>query len=197
MILRVEPIYEALQEIKNPHSGKSGISAEGTKSKIKTVLLDPRGEKFTQAKARQFAKLDQLIIVCGHYEGVDERVHEHLVDESLSIGDYILTGGEIAAMVVVDAVTRLIPTVLEKPEAVKIESFSDEPLGPQSTNQQLEYPQYTRPETFHGWKVPKVLLSGNHEQIKKWRFPSSGDSTWLSIIKTSDSKQKENQNKSH
>ncbi len=153
MILRVDVIAAALRGIKN------------LKLKIKnsrTVLLDPRGKTFNQSKAREFAKLDQLVLVCGRYEGVDQRVKDHLVDESLSIGDYVLTGGEIPAMVIVDAVTRLLPGVLEKPEATEIESFSE--------RENLEFPQYTRPEEFNGWKVPEVLLSGNHAKIKNWRL---------------------------
>lgn len=157
MILRVEPIAAALREVKR----------EKLKVKSHTILLDPRGEKFTQKKAREYSKLDRLVLVCGHYEGVDERVKEHLIDESISIGDYVLTGGEIPAMVLVDAVTRLLPGVLEKPEATEIESFSDQ--FPVSSNQQLEYPQYTRPKGFNGWKVPKILLSGDHKKIGKWR----------------------------
>lgn len=123
-------------------------------------------------KAREYAKLDQLILIAGHYEGVDERVREHLVDESISIGDYVLTGGEIPAMVITDAVTRLIPGVLEKPEAVEVESFSNSTVNrePDPTgNTYLEYPQYTRPEKFKSWKVPEVLLSGNHGEIERWR----------------------------
>lgn len=171
MILRVEPIYNTLKDI---HNTKYLIR------NTKTVLLDPRGGKFTQEKARQYAQLDQLVLICGHYEGVDERVREHLVDESISIGDYVLTGGEIPATVIVDAVTRLLPGVLEKTDATQIESFSGL-TGPKdaickttsykdcSDGLYLEYPQYTRPEVFQGWKVPKVLLSGNHEEVKKWR----------------------------
>ncbi len=144
MILRVDVVAKALAQFKTAHK----------------ILLDARGETFTQAKARELAKLPQIALVCGHYEGVDERVREHLVDETISIGDYVLTGGEIPAMVIVDAVTRLLPGVLEK-EATEIESFSQ--------GKNLEFPQYTRPEDFNGWKVPKVLLSGNHAEIKKWR----------------------------
>lgn len=149
MILRIEPIYKALQQIK-----KTDVNS-------KIVLLDPRGTKFTQKKAKEFSEIDQLIIICGHYEGFDERIKEHLVDQSISIGDYVLTGGEIPAMVITDSVARLISGVLEKPEATLYESFSEEKT--------LEYPQYTRPEEFNGWKVPSVLLSGNHQKIKKWR----------------------------
>lgn len=148
MLLRIEPVFNALKEIPR-HSGMSRI-----------LLMDPRGKKFDQKMAREFANLDQLIIICGHYEGVDERVRENLVDEAVSVGDYVLTGGEIPAMIITDAVTRLLPGVLE-PEATLIESFSDENY--------LEFPQYTRPEDFNGWKVPEVLFNGNHAEIKKWR----------------------------
>lgn len=145
MVMQIEPIYMALQAIKS----------------TKVVLLDARGQTFTQAKAQEYSKLDQITLICGHYEGIDERVKEHLVDESISIGNYVLTGGEIPSMTIIDAVTRLIPGVLEKPEATQIESFSD--------GNNLEYPQYTRPEEFNGWKVPEILLSGNHKQIADWR----------------------------
>lgn len=163
MILRIEPIWTALQNIVTNFSGRIKMDS----SKVKIVLTDPRGKKFTQAKAREYAKLDQLVLLAGHYEGVDERVREHLVDESISIGNYILTGGEIPAMVIADAVTRLIPGVLEKPEAIAIESFSA--TDPELPTPNLEYPQYTRPEEFNGWKVPTILLSGNHTEINKWR----------------------------
>lgn len=153
MLMRIEPIVNALKEIKKP--------------KARVVLMDPRGEKFTQKKAREYAKLDQLILICGHYEGVDERVKENLVDECISVGDYVLTGGELPAMTIVDAVTRLVPGVLAKSEATEIETFSQENYK--------EFPQYTRPEEFNGWKVPEVLLSGNHAKIKKWKDLSSQD----------------------
>lgn len=155
MILRVEPIFNALK----------AVSSKQLAVSKKTILMDPRGKKFNQEMARDYSKLDQLIIICGHYEGVDERVKEHLVDEAVSVGDYVLTGGEIPSMIITDAVTRLIPGVLEKEEATKIESFSDENY--------LEYPQYTRPDDFNGWKAPEVLLSGNHKEIEKWRKDTS------------------------
>lgn len=151
MVLQVQPIFAALKHIKDTYH----------KSKTKTILLDPRGQTFTQAKAREYAELEQVIFVCGRYEGVDQRVADYLVDESLSIGQYVLTGGEIPTMAVVDAVTRLIPGVLEKPEATILESFSSE--------SKLEHAQYTRPEIFNGWEVPKVLLSGDHQEIDNWR----------------------------
>ncbi len=159
MILMIEPIYEALKKIKN--------------KKSKIILLSPRGRIFNQDKAREFSKLDHLILIAGHYEGFDERIEEHLVDEEISIGDYVLTGGELPAMVLIDAVVRLIPGVLEKEEATKFESFSEGNL--------LEYPQYTRPENFKGWKVPEILLSGNHAEIEKWRHQKALEKTKKTI----------------
>lgn len=153
MVLRIEPIDRALHEINN---------SKLTINNSKIILLDPRGEKFTQQKAREYSKLDQITFICGHYEGVDERVKENLVDETISIGDYVLTGGEIPTMVIIDAVTRLLPNVLSKEEATQIESFSSE-------NDMLEFPQYTRPEEYKGWKIPEILKSGNHKEIEKWR----------------------------
>jgi len=151
MVLRVEPIFNALKEIKQEASNS------------KTILMDARGDRYSQQKAKSFSQIDQLIIICGHYEGVDERVVKNLIDEAISIGPYVLTGGEIPAMVITDSVTRLVSGVL-KPDATKLESFS--------ANDDLEYlehPQYTRPEEFNGWRVPDVLLSGNHKEISKWR----------------------------
>ena len=150
MILRVDVISKALEEIR----------LRTKNQRLRTILLDAGGKKFNQKIALRLSKLDQIILIAGHYEGVDYRVHEHLVDEVISIGDYILTGGEIPIMVIVDSVVRLIPGVLQKKDAIKFESFSEN---------LLEFSQYTRPEIYKGWKVPKVLLSGNHKKIEKWR----------------------------
>jgi tRNA (guanine37-N1)-methyltransferase len=147
MILRVDIIDAALKDLKTKNA--------------KVILLDAAGERYTQAKAREFSKLEHIILIAGHYEGVDHRVHEHLVDEVISIGDYVLTGGEIPAMVLTDSVIRLIPGVLGKDESSVDESHKEPGY--------LEYPQYTRPENYKGWEVPKVLLSGNHKEIEKWR----------------------------
>ncbi len=149
MIIKPQPVFNAVESLKS--------KVKSQKSKV--ILLTPQGKVFNQKMAQELSKLENIILICGHYEGADERIREHLVDEELSIGDYILTGGELPAMVVTDAIVRLLPGVLEKPEAVESESFST----------LLEHPQYTRPENFKGWKVPKVLLSGNHQEIKKWR----------------------------
>jgi len=155
MILRVDIIDAALSAIRSSLPVRqAGLSA-------RVVLLDAAGEKFTQQKALQLTKVDQLILIAGHYEGVDHRVHEHLVDEVISIGDYVLTGGELPAMVVTDSIVRLLPGVIGKEESLKEESHNKPGY--------LEYPQYTRPEVYKGWKVPKVLLSGNHKEINKWK----------------------------
>jgi tRNA (guanine37-N1)-methyltransferase len=153
MILRVDVIDQAISQLKS--------EIRNPKSETKTILLDATGTTFNQQKAQKLSKLRHLILIAGHYEGVDHRVHEHLADEVISIGDYVLTGGEIPAMVLVDSITRLIPGVLEKKEAIQIESFSQPGVK--------EFPQYTRPEDYKGWRVPKVLLSGNHAEIGKWR----------------------------
>ncbi len=158
MVLMIEPIYKALKNIRSPVTSHRSL----------VILLTPQGKFFNQKKAQELSKLEHLILIAGHYEGFDERIRRHLVDEELSIGDYVLTGGELPAMVVSDAIVRLIPGVLEKPEATKNESFSPTTVHP-SPFTVLEYPQYTRPETFKGWKVPKILLSGNHQEIEKWR----------------------------
>ena len=148
MVMKVEPIARVLEAI-------GAVPGECLR-----VLLTPQGETFNQAMAGELARSGRIVLICGHYEGVDERVRQHLVDREISIGDYILTGGEAAAMVIVDAVARLIPGVLGNDESVRHESFA---MGI------LESPQYTRPEDFRGWKVPEVLLSGHHRQIEEWR----------------------------
>ncbi len=155
MIILVDVINKALKSIKVKPKTKG----------VKIVMTDAGGEKFTQEKANEFSKLKRLVVICGHYEGIDHRVHENLVDEIISIGDYVLTGGEIPAMVIIDTVTRLIPNVI-KPESLLEESHSDI---------KSEYPQYTRPPIYKPslfgktWKVPEILLSGNHKKIDKWR----------------------------
>ena len=160
MLLKIEPVHKALEELKRNTEHE----------KRKTVLLDAGGSRYTQSKARELSKAEHIILICGRYEGVDHRIREHLIDEEISIGDYILTGGEIPAMVIADSVTRLIPGVLTKEEAVQLESFS---LPTTDNLPQVEYPQYTRPEDFNGWKVPEVLLSGNHKKIEEWKKEES------------------------
>jgi len=146
MVMKAEPIFAALEKLR------------GQKSKI--ILMSPAGRRFDQKLAADLSKESHLVIICGHYEGVDHRVIDHLVDLEISIGDYVLTNGAIAAVVLIDAVVRLLPGVLGHEQSAADDSFS---IG------SLEAPQYTRPSEFRGWKVPDVLLSGNHAEIAKWR----------------------------
>jgi len=157
MILRVDVIDRAVSTLK----------LKGKRQKAKVILMDAGGKTFNQGSARKLKKEKHLILISGHYEGVDYRVHEHIADEVISIGDYVLTGGEIPAMVVADSVIRLIPGVL-KPESLLEESFSlSSNFSPPISN--TEYPQYTKPEEYRGWRVPEVLRSGDHGKIKRWR----------------------------
>ncbi|HNR93915.1 MAG TPA: tRNA (guanosine(37)-N1)-methyltransferase TrmD [Kiritimatiellia bacterium] len=151
MVMRPEPLFEAVEAVRTPES--------------RVILMSPQGRPFTQARAGELSGEKHLILVCGHYEGVDERVRGALVDEEISIGDYVLTNGILPAAVVIDALVRLIPGVLGAgEEAVEKESFQDG---------LLEHPQYTRPAEFRGMKVPEILLSGNHEEIARWRRDQS------------------------
>jgi len=152
MVLKPEPIFEAVEAIKSSLGDETG--------ELPVILLTPQGRPFSQQIAQELSRFRHLVLICGHYEGVDERVREHLVTDEISIGDYVLTGGEVPAMVVIDAVVRLLPGVLGS------EASS---LDDSHTSGLLEYPQYTRPPVYRGWSVPEVLLSGNHAQITKWR----------------------------
>ena len=164
MLMKVDVIDRAVNDLKSKVKDK----------KSKVILLDARGKVFDQKKAIQLSKLDHLIFIAGHYEGVDYRVHENIADEVISIGDYILTGGEIPAMVVIDSTVRQIPGVIVKPDAIANESFSPSyTLNPTSYNSLLEAPQYTRPTKYLDWEVPKVLTSGNHGEIEKWQKEKS------------------------
>jgi tRNA (guanine37-N1)-methyltransferase len=154
MVMKPDPIFAAVDSVRKPDSH--------------VVLLSPRGRTFHQQTAVELSRLPHLVLICGHYEGVDERVSLHLADDELSIGDYVLTGGELPAMVVVDAVSRLLPGVLGAGESALDESHS---AG------LLEYPQYTRPAEFRGWQVPEVLLSGHHGEIERWRRAQALDQT--------------------
>jgi tRNA (guanine37-N1)-methyltransferase len=172
MLLRPEPIFDSVKEIQDLRfkNYESNRKSKIINHKSKIILLDAGGTSYTQKTAQRLSTLDHLILICGHYEGVDYRVHEHLADEVISIGDYVLTGGEIPAMVLTDSITRLLPGVLD-PEATENESFSysQKLQNHKITKSIVEYPQYTRPENFRGHKVPDVLLSGNHAEIAKWR----------------------------
>jgi tRNA (guanine37-N1)-methyltransferase len=160
MLLKPQPLFEAVEAI---------LGARTSKQRV--VLLSAQGRRFDQATARQYSALDDLVLLCGRYEGVDERVAEHLADDELSIGDFVLSGGELAAAVIVDSVARLLPGVLGNEDSSRNESFSEESEG------LLDCPQYTRPAEFRGWKVPDVLLGGNHEEIKRWRRAASREKT--------------------
>ena len=149
MVMKADVVYDAYQSVRE----------EGAK----VIFLSPQGKTLNQDKVKKLAKEKHLILLCGHYEGIDQRVIDEIADEEISIGDYVLTGGELPAMVLIDSVSRYVDGVLSE-ESIKEESF---------TNNLLEYPQYTRPEIFHGIKVPEVLLSGHHENIKKWREEQS------------------------
>lgn len=161
MVMMVQPFYDAVKFIKE----KNNIEK---KDNQKVVLLTPRGEKLNQDKLKYFSGLENIIFLCGRYEGVDERVSETSVDMEISIGDYILTGGELPAMIIIDGILRLLPGVVHSEESVKLESFEDD---------LLEFPQYTRPPEFMGLKVPEILIGGNHREIKKWRDEQARDVT--------------------
>ncbi len=154
MVMKPDPLFRAVESVREPDA--------------RVILMTPQGRRFDQAYARELAQADHLIFVCGHYEGVDERVREALVTDEISIGDYVLTNGVLPAAVVIDAVTRLIPGVLGHDESAKDESFS---------NGLLEYPQYTRPPEYRGMSVPEVLLSGDHEAVKAWRLRRAKERT--------------------
>ncbi len=153
MVLKPEPIFETVETV------KSDIDSEKANDALPVILLTPQGRPFSQQIALELSGHSHLILICGHYEGVDERVRAHLVTDEISIGDYVLSGGELAAMVLVDAVIRLVPGVL---------GSAASPVDDSYTTGLLEYPQYTRPSVYRGWTVPEILLSGNHAQIAKW-----------------------------
>jgi tRNA (guanine37-N1)-methyltransferase len=150
MVMKCEPIFEAMDD----------IMPEAERVNVPIILLTPQGRLFSQSLARELSLKPRLVLICGHYEGIDERVCEHLATDQISIGDYVLTSGEIAAMVIADAVIRLVPGVLGSEASLLDESH---------TRGLLEYPQYTRPEVFRGWSVPEILISGNHGKIADWR----------------------------
>jgi len=160
MVLKPEPLFEAVESVQGSLGGSAGP----------VVLLTPQGRLFCHEIAKELSKEQNLILICGHYEGVDERVREHLVTDEISIGEYVLTGGEMAAMVVVDAVVRLLPGALGSEQAASEDSYA---------KGFLEYPQYTRPRVYRGWEVPEVLLSGNHQEIARWRWEQAIERTLL------------------
>ncbi len=170
MLMQAEPVYLCYEAIRDRilerrrDEGAATGTGNETDKKIRVVYLTPQGEVFNQKKAGELALEEDLILLCGHYEGIDERVLEEIVTDHISIGDYVLTGGELPAMIVTDAVSRLIPGVLNNEVSAEFETFQDD---------LLEYPQYSRPEEWHGKKVPEVLLSGHHANVEKWRHEQS------------------------
>lgn len=159
MVMQVEPIYEAYKDIITKQKEKNSSI-----SKPRVIYLTPQGKLFNQEMAQEFAKEDNLIFLCGHYEGIDERAIDLIVTDQVSIGDYVLTGGEMPAMIMIDAISRLVPGILHN---------DDSPVDESLTDNLLEYPQYTRPANYMGLEVPKVLLSGHHLNVEKWRREQS------------------------
>jgi len=159
MVLKPEPMFRAVEKI---------VGIRKKKSKVRIILLSPQGETFDEQKAKELSREKHLVFICGHYEGVDERVKENLVTDELSIGDYVLTGGELPAMVIIDSLVRLLPGVLNKKESFENDSFYQG---------LLDYPHYTRPRRFKGKSVPDILLSGDHERIRRWRREKALENT--------------------
>jgi len=164
MVMKAEPIFAAVEDLQRQTSNAQRPTPNAQSQSLKVILMSPAGRRLDQEMVRQRSHESHLIVVCGHYEGVDHRVIEHLVDLEISIGDYVLTNGAIAAVVLVDAIVRLLPGTLGHEQSAADDSFS---------SALLEAPQYTRPAEFRGWKVPEVLLSGNHAEIAKWRREQS------------------------
>lgn len=170
MVMKPEPIYEALVSLDAiPFRKTNGLTKikkifnGSIKHKKRTVLLSPRGRQFDQRVAEEWSKLNEITFVCGRYEGIDQRVVDNMVDEEISVGSYVLAGGELGALIIIEAVSRLLPGVLGNEESLKEETFND--LGTNSK----EYPQYTKPADFKGWKVPDILFSGDHKKIEEWK----------------------------
>ena len=164
LVMQAEPVYRSYEYVMKEIDKKRRDRGLKTNRPVRVVHLTPRGFTFTQEKAVELSKNKEIVFLCGHYEGIDERVLEEIVTDNISIGDYILTGGELASLVVMDAVARLVPGVLHNDESAVTDSFSDG---------LLEYPHYTRPEEFHGKKVPEILLSGHHAKVDEWRLQQS------------------------
>jgi tRNA (guanine37-N1)-methyltransferase len=197
MVMKPEPLFEAVESLVGVRSAGAAAGAGGSAA---IVLLSAAGKMFRQETARRFAGLERVVLICGRYEGVDERVAEHLATDEISIGDFVLSGGELAAAMILDTVTRLIPGALGNEDSIVNESFSENParserarhaVPPQRADNSfganqtyaaergiLDYPHYTRPPSFRGWDVPEVLLGGNHEEIRKWRRRCALEKTW-------------------
>ena len=164
MLMQAEPVYQCYEAVKKKIEAKALLSNPGTRKSPRVIYLSPQGKTFNQTMAEEFAQEEDLVFLCGHYEGIDERVLNEVVTDYVSIGDYVLTGGELPAMIMIDAISRLVPGVLHNDVSAEFESFQDN---------LLEYPQYSRPEIWHDKKVPAILLSGHHANIEKWRREQS------------------------
>ena len=198
MVMKPEPLFEAVESLVGARDAAGPVGAGGNAA---IVLLSAAGKMFRQETARRFAQLQRVVLICGRYEGVDERVAEHLATDEISIGDFVLSGGELPAAMILDAVTRLIPGALGNEDSIVNESFSqmavasaragsvlgahapdypapESPKSPAVNHGILDYPHYTRPPSFRGWDVPEVLLGGNHEAIRKWRRRCALEKTW-------------------
>src|SRR5436190_18814497 len=168
MVFKAEPNFNAVETVRREAVNREAVNKDESPT-VEVVVLSAAGRPFNQAEALRLSKADQVILICGRYEGIDERVVEHLATAEISVGDFILSGGEIAALVVVDAVTRYVPGVVGKEESILRDSFSD----PAAERQLVEYPHYTRPAEFRGWKVPEVLISGDHAAVREWRYQAA------------------------
>ena len=164
MLMQAEPVYQCYEAVKKKIEAKALSDGPGTGKSPRVIYLSPQGKTFNQTMAEEFAREEDLVFLCGHYEGIDERVLDEVVTDYVSIGDYVLTGGELPAMIMIDAISRLVPGVLHNDVSAEFESFQDN---------LLEYPQYSRPEIWHDKQVPAILLSGHHANIEKWRREQS------------------------
>jgi len=186
MVMKPEPLFEAVESLLG-HGVGDATKRVASESNTAIILLSAAGRRFTQETARKYAGLERIIFICGRYEGVDERVAEHLASEEISVGDFVLSGGELPAMLVVDAVTRLLPGALGNEASAQNESFSTEGVLPATMGTErrsdnhsgvlLDYPHYTRPAEFRGWPVPEVLIGGNHAEVAKWRRQAALEKT--------------------
>jgi tRNA (guanine37-N1)-methyltransferase len=186
MVLKPEPLFEAVEKLLGKSMGDS-VQAPALPTETAVVLLSAAGRLFTQETARRLAKLERIVLICGRYEGVDERVAEHLATEEISVGDYVLSGGELPAAIVLDAVTRLLPGALGNEASTENESFRKLEAGesvyvagdphPRRARLLLDYPHYTRPAEYRGWKVPDVLIGGHHAEVAKWRAQQAAEKT--------------------
>jgi len=186
MVMKPEPLFEAVESLLG-HGVGDATKRVASESNTAIILLSAAGRRFTQETARRYAGLEKIIFICGRYEGVDERVAEHLASEEISVGDFVLSGGELPAMLVVDAVTRLLPGALGNEASAQNESFSTEGVLPATMGTErrsdnhsgvlLDYPHYTRPAEFRGWPVPEVLIGGNHAEVAKWRRQAALEKT--------------------